>query len=222
MVMPPIEMGQLWAIASQRVRPTRVLVIDGLFERMAAVWHKEILYAMERGIVVYGAASMGALRAAELAPFGMIGVGQIWRQFANGTLTADDEVAVAHLSRRYQYRAASEALVNIRATLVSATAANVISATSAAMIIERMANIHYRERTWDLLLEMVAALSRHQHQKLATWLPLHRIDQKYADAMIGLSRLRNPSPSVELAAQRRVRAMPRTWAMDVVNNLFGS
>ena len=39
----------------------RIAIIDGYFERMAAVWHKEILVALERGIAVWGAASMGAL-----------------------------------------------------------------------------------------------------------------------------------------------------------------
>ena len=81
---------------------------------MAAVWHKEILLALERGIEVWGAASMGALRAAELAPFGMRGVGAIYRAFARGALVADDEVAVAHLPAAQGYRAVSDALVNLR------------------------------------------------------------------------------------------------------------
>ena len=63
---------------------------------------------------MWGAASMGALRAAELAPFGMRGVGAIYRAFARGTLVADDEVAVAHLPAEYGYRATRDALVNLR------------------------------------------------------------------------------------------------------------
>src|SRR6185503_3993378 len=92
----------------------RIALIDGYFERMAAVWHKEILLALERGIAVWGAASMGALRAAELAPFGMVGVGTIYRAFARGDLVADDEVAVAHLPAEQGYRSISDALVNLR------------------------------------------------------------------------------------------------------------
>ena len=56
-------------------RPVAIGLIDGYFERVPSVSHKEILWAMSQGIVVIGAASMGALRAAELAPFGMLGVG---------------------------------------------------------------------------------------------------------------------------------------------------
>ena len=105
-MLPPVAVGDVLALARRR-GVARIAIIDGYFERMAAVWHKEILLALERGIAVWGAASMGALRAAELAPFGMIGVGAIYRAFARGALVADDEVAVAHLPAEYGYRATS-------------------------------------------------------------------------------------------------------------------
>ena len=73
--------------------------IDGVFERVPAVWHKEILFALSEGVHVYGAASMGALRAAELDAFGMRGVGTVYRAYADGVLEDDDEVAVAHAGR---------------------------------------------------------------------------------------------------------------------------
>src|SRR5207248_1241809 len=122
-VRPPAAVGDIL-----RARATRIALIDGYFERMAAVWHKEILIAMERGTAVWGAASMGALRAAELARFGMIGVGAIYRAFARGELEADDEVAVAHLPAQYGFRATSDALVNLRDGLARACTARVIDA----------------------------------------------------------------------------------------------
>ncbi|RUX68847.1 hypothetical protein EN904_03020 [Mesorhizobium sp. M7A.F.Ca.CA.001.07.2.1] len=51
-------------------------LIDGLFESGPAVWHKEILFALDAGCRLLGAASMGALRAAECWQFGMIGIGK--------------------------------------------------------------------------------------------------------------------------------------------------
>jgi hypothetical protein len=98
-IRPPIAVGELLELALGPVarRPGCVVILDGYLERMAAVWHKEILVALERGIAVWGGASMGALRAAELAPWGMIGAGEIYEAFARGELSADDEVAVAHL-----------------------------------------------------------------------------------------------------------------------------
>jgi hypothetical protein len=57
--------------------PAAIGVIDGYFEVVPTVWHKEILWAMAQGIHVFGAASIGALRAAELDSFGMRGVGRL-------------------------------------------------------------------------------------------------------------------------------------------------
>ena len=42
-------------------------IVDGYFQGAPSVWHKEILWAMSRGVRVLGSSSMGALRAAELA-----------------------------------------------------------------------------------------------------------------------------------------------------------
>ena len=100
--------------------PLAIGLIDGYFERVPAVWHKEILWALSQGIHVFGSASMGALRAAELAPFGMIGVGAIFEAYRDGILEDDDEVAVAHGPADTGYRAGSDAMVNIRATLARA------------------------------------------------------------------------------------------------------
>src|SRR5215471_17317034 len=101
-------------------------LVDGYFHAVPSVWHKEILWALSRGIHVYGAASMGALRAAELARFGMKGVGEIFEAFHSGALEDDDEVAVAHGEADSGYRAASEAMVNIRATLGRAEKSGIV------------------------------------------------------------------------------------------------
>ncbi len=48
--------------------------LAGYFEHVPAVWHKEIMWIMERGVHVFGSAGLGALRAVELETFGMRGV----------------------------------------------------------------------------------------------------------------------------------------------------
>src|SRR5215203_3619534 len=67
---PPVRQGDLYRAALSR--PAVIGVVDGYFETTPTVWHKEILWAMGKGTHVYGASSIGALRAVELAPFGMI------------------------------------------------------------------------------------------------------------------------------------------------------
>ena len=118
--LPPAAHGDVFQAALRR--PRAIAVVDGVFERRPAVWHKEILFALSEGIHVYGAASIGALRAAELDAFGMRGVGEVYRAYADGTIEDDDEVAVAHADAEYGFRALSEAMVDVRATLASAVA----------------------------------------------------------------------------------------------------
>ena len=70
--LPPIKCGDILHVL--RLQPNYIVIIDGYFEKTAAVWHKEILYTLSKGIQVIGSSSMGALRAAELTYFGMLGV----------------------------------------------------------------------------------------------------------------------------------------------------
>ena len=90
----PIQCGDL--VRLLRLSPKRIILIDGLYEQVPAVWHKEIMLALDRCIEVYGAASMGALRAAELHAYGMQGIGKIFEAYKSCHLTDDDEVAVLH------------------------------------------------------------------------------------------------------------------------------
>lgn len=78
-------------------------LIDGLYGDCAAVWHKEILYALSAGVTVFGAASMGALRAAECAAFGMIGIGHVFEDYRDGRRFSDADVAVNHAPRELGY-----------------------------------------------------------------------------------------------------------------------
>lgn len=66
------------------LHPEQIVLIDGVFHQHQSVWHKEIGYALMRGIVCVGAASMGALRAAEMHRYGMIGVGKIFEMYRDG------------------------------------------------------------------------------------------------------------------------------------------
>ena len=117
---PPLRQGELYQAAL--TRPAIIGITDGYFEVTPTVWHKEILWAMTQGIHVYGSASIGALRAAELHFFGMKGVGRIFEAYRQGILSDDDEVAVLHGPEELDYPAVTEAMVNIRATLDSAVA----------------------------------------------------------------------------------------------------
>ncbi|MGP4052178.1 TfuA-like protein [Streptomyces sp. 2A115] len=72
-----------------------VVIVDGLYHQTLALRHKEVLDAIERGVTVIGAGSIGAFRAVELGPFGMIGVGAVFGWYSDGVFEGDDAVAHA-------------------------------------------------------------------------------------------------------------------------------
>ncbi len=200
---PPAAVGDVYRVA--RSRDARaILIIDGAFEQVPAVWHKEVLWAMSEGVHVVGAASMGALRAAELSPFGMLGIGAIFEHFRSGRLEDDDEVAVTHARAEGDYRVTSEALVNIRATLSRALSLGIITSASERSLVQLAKQTYYADRSFPKLLEDAerAQLSSAEVAQLKGWLKAGRVDQKREDALAALRFMHDHKQ--ELAHQKRV------------------
>ena len=147
--LDPIAMGDLYTLVRTRAKPgDRVAIVDGFFEQVPAVWHKEILYAIQEGVAVYGASSMGALRAAELHAFGMRGVGRIFEAYRDLVLEDDDEVAVAHATREEGYRSISTAMVSIRFGLDRLLAMGRLSHEQHSLLASHAKSQHYNIRSW--------------------------------------------------------------------------
>jgi len=181
--LPPAAQGDVYRIASEGARA--IGIIDGYFENVPAVWHKEILWAMSQGVHVFGAASIGACRAAELHAFGMIGVGQIFELFLHGKLEDDDEVAVAHCPAEFGYRPTSVAMVNIRATLAAALASAIIAEPTRRKL-ERIAkDLFYPNRRYELVIKQAIneKLPGPELSHFADWLRSGAVDQKRIDAL---------------------------------------
>ena len=205
--LPPVRQGDVFRVAS-RQRPRAIGIVDGVFQHAPAVWHKEILWAMANGIHVFGAASMGALRAAELSSFGMVGVGRIFEAYRSGVLEPygrepfedDDEVAVIHGPPETGYVALSEALVNIRATLAEAVTGGIISAATRDALVRVAKVTFYQERSYETILEQAPAdVPPQELAALRNWLPGGRVNLKRQDALEMLSVMKtflaaNPAP----------------------------
>lgn len=198
--LPPAKHGDVYRAVSL-LHPRAIGLIDGYFQWVPSVWHKEILWAIHQGVHVFGAASMGALRAAELAPFGMRGVGIIFEAYRDGVLADcgdepfedDDEVAVVHGPAECGYIAASEAMVNMRCTLANAETAGVVAAATRTCLVAIAKALFFPERSYELLLERARAeaLPEAELAALQTWLPAGRVNQKRADALAMLEAMRN-------------------------------
>ncbi|MEZ8471890.1 TfuA-like protein [Vibrio splendidus] len=153
---PPAKQGDIYLATYDQ--PNVIVLIDGYFESVPAVWHKEILYALSLGIKVYGCSSMGALRAAELAHFGMQGSGRVFESYINSVWEDDDEVALVHGPAELGYPHVSIPMVNIRATLEHAIESHIINQQESALIIEALKQLHYPKRTLSKLYEYALEL----------------------------------------------------------------
>jgi hypothetical protein len=188
--LPPAAAGDVYRL--WRRGPRAIGIVDGYFGHVPAVWHKEIMWVMAQGVHVFGAAGLGALRAAELDGFGMRGTGWVYEAFREGTLDRDDEVAVRHAAAADGYRPLSEAMVNIRRTLQSAQDQGIISAATLGILAVAGTALYYRDRTWPDLLRAGEAAQADPAElgALRRWLPAGRIDQQAADATAMLREMR--------------------------------
>ncbi|WP_170330460.1 TfuA-like protein [Ruegeria arenilitoris] len=184
-ILPPVRQGDVYRVV--RDNPTAIGIIDGFFEGVPSVWHKEILWAIEQGIPVFGSASMGALRAAELADFGMIGVGGIFEDYRNGVLQDDDEVAVLHSPEELGFQTLSEPMVSIRASVAQAQTAGILPSDTAAEVLRCAKSMNYRHRIWADIFGALQDLPG--IVEFADWLPTGRIDAKARDAVAMLERM---------------------------------
>ena len=201
----PARCGDVWRAVEDGY--TSIGLIDGYFDHSLSVWHKELLWALHRGCAVFGASSMGALRAAELHIFGMRGVGRIFEAFRDGLLNDDDEVAVVHADPTQDYRPQSEALVNIRVTLQLAVSEGVLCRSVAQRYVALARARFYPERHFAQLLSDAAEVPElaAKVSALRTWLGPkfeRRVNQKAEDAIELLQILCRAEPPVALEADR--------------------
>ena len=189
--LPPAKQGDIYR-AYLKYSPKIIALIDGNFENVPAPWHKEILFAMAQGIHVYGSSSMGALRAAELNDYGMIGVGDIYKAYKSGKIEDDDEVALIHGPERLGYPALSEAMVNIRRTVEKAYYEEIISRRLYQAMLDKAKQLFYIERNYGALINYFSKMKEYEMEISAFgfWLVHNRVDQKQLDALALLAILR--------------------------------
>ncbi|HYJ29569.1 MAG TPA: TfuA-like protein [Allosphingosinicella sp.] len=198
---PPAEAGDLLRLD---LGPgLTICLIDGYFDHRPAVRHKEILLALAEGARVIGASSMGALRAAEMAGFGMEPVGVIARAFAGGRLSGDDEVALVHGPAEWDWRPLSVPLVEVRATLRSLRRRRLIAASEARRLFETARAVHFADRCWASIGEDEAM----QRLIEAEHVPLKRLDA--IEAVRAALTPASPAPRPQAVSTSFLRALAR-------------
>jgi hypothetical protein len=202
-ILPPVQAGSVRAALHAGF--DQIGIIDGYFEQVPTVWHKEILFALSQGARVYGGSSMGALRAAELHSLGMIGVGAIFEAFRDGALEDDDEVAVVHAPAEQGFAELSTAMANVRFALRSAREQGVVTQETESRLVALAKGWYYAERSWNALFHAAQRdqlASQEELDALVAWVARTRPNQKRADACLLLSRMEEdrrrslPAPAV--------------------------
>lgn len=185
--LPPAAQGAI-VQAVRRHAPRCVLIIDGLFQSEPAVRHKEILWALDQGVAVLGAASMGALRAAELHPFGMEGVGLIYRWYRRWTGAPDDAVAVVHTPAELGAEALTLSLIDMLRTIKRAGRHGALTPEQMRHLEAAARRLNFRERLWANVLAGTGI----EAGQLARFV----VEQKKQDAIAALRCLDKVNPPV--------------------------
>ena len=152
---PPAALGSVYRAFEQGYR--RIGIIDGFFGNTPSVWHKEIMFVIAKGAEVVGAASTGALRAAELAPYGMRGIGNIFRLYRRAAIADDDEVCVTHAIGELDFMPLSEPMISIRYTLRDMRHQGLVSAGEEQAVAGALKKAHFSERTLDHIRAAIEA-----------------------------------------------------------------
>jgi hypothetical protein len=152
----PVVRGDIGRLMASDRRPGYIGIVDGVFLQGMMISPKEILAAMdEHGVRVFGASSVGALRAAELACYGMTGIGQVYEMYRSGEICDDDEVAMTFDAESLS--PLCEPMVNIRVALAAAVTRGVVGEGTAATAARIAKELYFPDRSYA---RVVAEMSR--------------------------------------------------------------
>jgi TfuA protein len=159
--LPPAARGD---IARAAASFDNLLLIDGVFHHDLAPSPAECYRAAQR-VRCFGAASLGALRAAECRPYGFVPLGIIARWYTSELIDGDDEVAVAVDPRTQS--ALSVPSVNVRCVARLAVRRRIIARPQADRLIAQAREVFYADRTWEDVLALAPAKARAALRALA-------------------------------------------------------
>jgi hypothetical protein len=214
-VYPPVAAGELLRLPLHA--GDLVAIIDGYYFQAASVRHKEILDLLARGIHVWGAGSMGALRGAELAPFGMRGFGHVFHAYTQGDIDGDDEVALTHAPEEMDYLKLSEALVNIRYASKVALDEGVIGEQAYHAILDVACELPFFERIYPHICKLAQAhgLSVAESERFLSFVRQPRVDVKRLDALAMISALKDaPDSPFQPTFHLNYTRLLRNWQQD--------
>lgn len=139
----PAEQGDMLAAILAGFR--NLLIIDGYFHSKFPCTTFEVMLALEQGLNVFGAASIGALRAVELDHYGMTGTGYVYEYLRRHAIKPYHIVAQTY---RPDDTVLTPPLIEIIYFLECATAEGVINQTDADRCLKHAETISFFSLTF--------------------------------------------------------------------------
>ena len=186
--LPPAARGDIARAADDY---DAVHLIDGVFHHDLAPSPKEC-YAAAQRIRMFGASSMGALRAAECWPYGFTPLGIIARWYIREVIDGDDEVAV--LTHPQTHAAITVPSVNVRYAAMLARRRGILSPEEERKLVAQSREVFYMDRSWEDVFEATPPHARAAVERIA----LREGDLKRWDARFALRRLVRGVPAYAL------------------------
>lgn len=197
-ILPPVGKGDIDLLLARPRPPERIGIVDGRFLSALSISPKEVLRAMDAGVAVYGSSSMGALRAVECAPLGMIGIGRVFDEYFHGRTDHDDEVAMTFDPETL--RPLSEPLITIRLAVGDAVRAGVVSSAFADRFLGVGKQIYFPHRSVAAIIHQMRAEEHGPElERLVAYLRHEAADAKHDDAVLLLRRMRADADNTESA-----------------------
>src|SRR5215204_7478309 len=161
-----------------------IVLIDGVFLQEYPPSPIEVFQVIRKSnFKVYGASSIGALRAVELEKFGMEGIGKIFELYKKDIINSDDEIAVTFDS---DYNLISEAMIDIRYNFFLAWKRQIIDKETKQIMIKLAKRIYFPYRSYDNIIEKSLDLFPSRRKfilKFKDYILSNRISLKELDAI---------------------------------------
>lgn len=182
----PIKRRDVWLDIKQGYHVLGI--VDGEFLQNLAVSPSEIADAMRCGIKVYGSSSMGAMRAAELREYGMIGVGRIFEHIRDADYFKDD-----HLGQLFADGAGSKfslPFLDLKLGIEDLSEKGKVGKEDAAVVIRLYEQLHFSERSFSALRASLRKADRDDLAKLLAGLERQISSAKQRDGLLLLNKIK--------------------------------
>ena len=162
---PPVQNGDILSDIEDGVNS--ILILDGFFHQTLSVSPSEIMDALRRGIRVFGASSMGALRAAELEVYGMVGIGDVFEHIQNADTFRDDFLGQMFVDGWLQIQETFVTYIEFEINLKLLLGQRRVSRATYKTLTALYAELHYTERNLPMLATRIRSEHRNTKQLLS-------------------------------------------------------